>query len=98
MEDERVISFERGKQLADQLGVEFFETSAKENVNVKVSNWQQFFFLSFYSLYGVIILTTSWMSCLIFFFKMEEKMIIFIVYFSQKSNTLTYWFVLSVKN
>lgn len=38
MEDERVISFERGKQLADQLGVEFFETSAKENVNVKVSN------------------------------------------------------------
>lgn len=36
MEDERVISFERGKQLADQLGVEFFETSAKENVNVKV--------------------------------------------------------------
>ncbi|XP_044755277.1 ras-related protein Rab-3 isoform X3 [Coccinella septempunctata] len=35
MEDERVISFERGKQLADQLGVEFFETSAKENVNVK---------------------------------------------------------------
>lgn len=38
MEDERVISFERGKQLADQLGVEFFETSAKENINVKVSN------------------------------------------------------------
>lgn len=36
MEDERIISFERGKQLADQLGVEFFETSAKENVNVKV--------------------------------------------------------------
>lgn len=38
MEDERVISFERGKQLADQLGVEFFETSAKENVHVKVSD------------------------------------------------------------
>lgn len=37
MEDERTISFERGKQLADQLGVEFFETSAKENINVKVS-------------------------------------------------------------
>lgn len=37
MEDERVISVERGKQLADQLGVEFFETSAKENINVKVS-------------------------------------------------------------
>ncbi|XP_002119506.1 ras-related protein Rab-3 [Ciona intestinalis] len=35
MEDERVISTERGKQLADQLGFEFFETSAKDNVNVK---------------------------------------------------------------
>ncbi|KAJ8888063.1 hypothetical protein PR048_007549 [Dryococelus australis] len=35
MEDERVISFERGKQLAEQLGIEFFETSAKENINVK---------------------------------------------------------------
>lgn len=37
MEDERVISYERGKQLAEQLGVEFFETSAKENINVKVT-------------------------------------------------------------
>ena len=35
LEDERVISTERGKQLADQLGLEFFETSAKENINVK---------------------------------------------------------------
>lgn len=35
MEDERVISYERGKQLSDQLGIEFFETSAKENINVK---------------------------------------------------------------
>ncbi|KAH7934893.1 hypothetical protein HPB52_001876 [Rhipicephalus sanguineus] len=35
MEDERVVSAERGRQLADQLGLEFFETSAKENVNVK---------------------------------------------------------------
>ncbi|KAG8248400.1 Ras- protein Rab-3, partial [Homalodisca vitripennis] len=35
MEDERVISFERGKQLAEQLGIEFFETSAKENIHVK---------------------------------------------------------------
>lgn len=35
MEDERVVSTDRGKQLADQLGLEFFETSAKENVNVK---------------------------------------------------------------
>jgi hypothetical protein len=37
MEDERVISYERGKQLADSLGLEFFETSAKENINVRVS-------------------------------------------------------------
>ena len=42
MEDERVISFERGKQLADQLGVEFFETSAKENINVKVNQLNSF--------------------------------------------------------
>lgn len=36
MEEERVISSERGRQLAEQLGVRFFETSAKENINVKV--------------------------------------------------------------
>ncbi|XP_022107665.1 ras-related protein Rab-3C-like isoform X1 [Acanthaster planci] len=35
MEDERVIATEKGKSLADQLGLEFFETSAKENINVK---------------------------------------------------------------
>ncbi|XP_074984587.1 ras-related protein Rab-3C isoform X4 [Caretta caretta] len=35
MEDERVISTERGKHLAEQLGFEFFETSAKDNINVK---------------------------------------------------------------
>ncbi|XP_011138239.1 ras-related protein Rab-3 isoform X1 [Harpegnathos saltator] len=35
MEEERVISSERGRQLAEQLGVRFFETSAKENINVK---------------------------------------------------------------
>ncbi|PRD28680.1 UNVERIFIED_CONTAM: Rab3 [Trichonephila clavipes] len=35
MEDERVVSTERGRQLADQLGLVFFETSAKENINVK---------------------------------------------------------------
>lgn len=40
MEEERVISFERGKQLADQLGIEFFETSAKENIKVKVGQTQ----------------------------------------------------------
>lgn len=39
MESERVISYERGRQLADQLGIEFFETSAKDNVNVKVKSF-----------------------------------------------------------
>ena len=41
MEDERVISYERGKQLADSLGLQFFETSAKENINVRVRKGQQ---------------------------------------------------------
>ncbi|KAG8516154.1 Ras-related protein Rab-3C [Galemys pyrenaicus] len=35
MEDERVISTERGQHLGEQLGFEFFETSAKDNINVK---------------------------------------------------------------
>jgi len=35
LDDERVVSTDRGRQLAHQLGLEFFETSAKENVNVK---------------------------------------------------------------
>lgn len=35
MQAERVVTYDRGKQLADQLGLEFFETSAKENINVK---------------------------------------------------------------
>uniref|UniRef100_A0A8C6XRY0 small monomeric GTPase n=2 Tax=Elapinae TaxID=42168 RepID=A0A8C6XRY0_NAJNA len=35
MEEERVISADRGKHLAEQLGFEFFETSAKDNINVK---------------------------------------------------------------
>ena len=46
MEDERVISYERGKQLAEQLGIEFFETSAKENINVKVTRQKNFSLLS----------------------------------------------------
>uniref|UniRef100_A0AAY4AJP5 Ras-related protein Rab-3 n=3 Tax=Denticeps clupeoides TaxID=299321 RepID=A0AAY4AJP5_9TELE len=35
MEDERVVAGERGRQLADQLGFEYFEASAKDNINVK---------------------------------------------------------------
>ncbi|KAI6183809.1 Ras-related protein Rab-3 [Aphelenchoides bicaudatus] len=34
MDEERVVSYERGRQLADQLGLEFFEASAKENINL----------------------------------------------------------------
>ena len=30
-----MVSNDRGKQLADQLGFPFFETSAKDNINVK---------------------------------------------------------------
>ncbi|NXM13222.1 RAB3A protein, partial [Ploceus nigricollis] len=35
MEDERVVSSEKGRQLAEHLGFEFFEASAKDNINVK---------------------------------------------------------------
>ncbi|KAA8593028.1 hypothetical protein FQN60_018483, partial [Etheostoma spectabile] len=35
MEEERVVSVDNGRLLAEQLGFEFFETSAKDNVNVK---------------------------------------------------------------
>ena len=35
MEDERVVSAEKGRQLAEHLGFEFFEASAKDNINVK---------------------------------------------------------------
>ncbi|GAB0193160.1 ras-related protein Rab-3B [Grus japonensis] len=35
MEDERIIPVEKGKHLADQLGFDYFEASAKENINVR---------------------------------------------------------------
>ena len=35
MEDERAVSYDQGKKLGDQLGFPFFESSAKDNVNVK---------------------------------------------------------------
>ncbi|XP_027025800.1 ras-related protein Rab-3B [Tachysurus fulvidraco] len=35
MADERVIPVEKGKHLADQLGFEYYEVSAKENINVR---------------------------------------------------------------
>ena len=34
-EKERVVTSERGKKLAEELGVEFLETSAKDDVNVE---------------------------------------------------------------
>ena len=36
LEEHRVVTYERGKKLADQLGLEFFETSAKNPQNVIV--------------------------------------------------------------
>jgi len=35
MEDQRVVSFEEGKQLASEFGIQFFETSAKNDMNVE---------------------------------------------------------------
>ncbi|XP_032646238.1 ras-related protein Rab-3D [Chelonoidis abingdonii] len=35
LEDDRVVATEDGKRLADELGFEFFEASAKDNINVK---------------------------------------------------------------
>ncbi|KAK3561937.1 hypothetical protein QTP86_019060, partial [Hemibagrus guttatus] len=35
MADERVVPVEKGKHLADQLGFEYYEASAKENINVR---------------------------------------------------------------
>lgn len=35
MEDKRVISTEQGQKLAAEYGVEFMETSAKQNINVE---------------------------------------------------------------
>jgi GTPase SAR1 family protein len=34
-EDKRVVSTERGQQLADELGIPFMEVSAKSNINVE---------------------------------------------------------------
>uniref|UniRef100_A0A671QK24 small monomeric GTPase n=1 Tax=Sinocyclocheilus anshuiensis TaxID=1608454 RepID=A0A671QK24_9TELE len=35
MDDERVVASERGRQLSEHLGFEFFEASAKDNINIK---------------------------------------------------------------
>jgi Ras-related protein Rab-1A len=35
LESSKVISYDEGKELADRLGVKFFETSAKTNYNVR---------------------------------------------------------------
>ena len=37
MEEERQVTYEQGKKIADQLGFPFFETSAKENINVRAA-------------------------------------------------------------
>ncbi|CAF0954847.1 unnamed protein product [Didymodactylos carnosus] len=35
MQNERIVQYDQGDKLASSLGLEFFETSAKENINVK---------------------------------------------------------------
>ena len=35
LEDQRVVTFEQGKKLADELGFKFFESSAKDSINVR---------------------------------------------------------------
>lgn len=37
MEDKRLISEERGKKVAEENGIKFFETSAKENINIEIA-------------------------------------------------------------
>ena len=37
MDEERAVTYEQGKKLADQLGFPFFETSAKDNINVRAA-------------------------------------------------------------
>ena len=34
LNDSRVVSMEAAKEVAEQLGVEYFETSAKDNINI----------------------------------------------------------------
>lgn len=35
MDDKRLISEERGKNVASENGIKFFETSAKDNINIE---------------------------------------------------------------
>ena len=35
MQDSRVVSIEEGQQIAEKYGMKFFETFAKENINLK---------------------------------------------------------------
>ncbi|CBY23842.1 unnamed protein product [Oikopleura dioica] len=37
MEDKRLISEERGRKVAEENGIKFFETSAKENINIEIA-------------------------------------------------------------
>lgn len=34
-EDKRAVSYSKGKALADEYGIQFFETSAKDNIHVE---------------------------------------------------------------
>ena len=35
MDDKRLISEERGRNVAEENGIKFFETSAKDNINIE---------------------------------------------------------------
>ena len=37
MEEKRLVSFERGTKIANENKLKFFETSAKENVNIELA-------------------------------------------------------------
>ncbi|XP_002162570.1 ras-related protein Rab-3C isoform X1 [Hydra vulgaris] len=37
MDEERAVTYEQGKKLSEQLGFPFFETSAKDNINVRAA-------------------------------------------------------------
>lgn len=42
-EENRAVSYERGKALADEFSIQFFETSAASKTNVEEVGWTSFF-------------------------------------------------------
>ena len=100
MEDERVISYERGKQLADSLGLEFFETSAKENINVRVS----ILLHSVASLHWSISLIEHWVSIenlkidVCYVYSLENELMLTQPFIQIKEKSKCFEFVLNLMN